>query len=69
MLDLDDARQRMVKTHIARRGICDKHVLQAMRAARREDFVPATLEEFAYEDAPLPIAEGQTISSPSSWPI
>lgn len=64
MLDLDDARQRMVETHIARRGIRDEHVLQAMRSVPREDFVPSALEEFAYEDAPLPIAEGQTISQP-----
>ena len=39
-------------------------VLAAMRTVPREEFVDAELAEFAYEDAPLPIAEGQTISQP-----
>jgi protein-L-isoaspartate(D-aspartate) O-methyltransferase len=64
MLDLDHARQRMVDAHIARRGVRDERVLEAMRTVRREDFVEPGFEEFAYEDAPLPIAEGQTISQP-----
>lgn len=64
MLDLDHARRRMVDAHIARRGVRDERVLEAMRTVRREDFVEPGFEEFAYEDAPLPIAEGQTISQP-----
>jgi tRNA A58 N-methylase Trm61 len=35
-----------------------------MRAVRREEFLPSNLREFAYEDSPLPIASGQTISQP-----
>ena len=62
--DLDRARERMVEVRIARRGIRDSHVLAAMRCVPREDFVSPGFEEFAYEDAPLPIGKGQTISQP-----
>ena len=51
-------------TQIARRGINDPHVLQAMRRVPREAFVDPGFEEFAYEDSPLSIGEGQTISQP-----
>jgi protein-L-isoaspartate(D-aspartate) O-methyltransferase len=54
----------MVARQIAGRGITDEAVLEAMRTVPREAFVPDGLEEFAYIDAPLPIAEGQTISQP-----
>jgi protein-L-isoaspartate(D-aspartate) O-methyltransferase len=54
----------MVDVQIARRGVRDRHVLEAMRRVPREAFVEPGLEEFAYEDGPLPIAEGQTISQP-----
>jgi protein-L-isoaspartate(D-aspartate) O-methyltransferase len=64
MLDLSRARARMVDVQIARRGVRDRHVLEAMRRVPREAFVEPGLEEFAYEDGPLPIAEGQTISQP-----
>src|SRR5437763_16945193 len=64
MLDLGHARERMVERQIARRGVRDDHVLKAMRKVPREAFVPAGLEEFAYEDTPLPIEAGQTISQP-----
>jgi len=64
MLDLDHARHRMVDVHVARRGVRDERVLEAMRTVPRENFVETGFEEFAYEDAPLPIAEGQTISQP-----
>ena len=64
MLDLGHARHRMVDVHIARRGVSDERVLEAMRTVPRENFVETGFEEFAYEDAPLPIAEGQTISQP-----
>ena len=57
-------RERMVSAQIAGRGITNKHVLDAMRRVPREAFVTAGMEEFAYEDSPLPIAEGQTISQP-----
>lgn len=64
MQDLSRARDRMVDVHIARRGIADAHVLRAMREVPREAFVAPGQEEFAYEDSPLPIGEGQTISQP-----
>jgi SAM-dependent methyltransferase len=63
--DLRDSRDRMmVDVHIAGRGIRDLRVLAAMRRVPREAFVDADLEEFAYEDNPLPMAEQQTISQP-----
>jgi protein-L-isoaspartate(D-aspartate) O-methyltransferase len=64
MIDMEDARRRMVERQIAGRGVRDKSVLDAMRAVPREAFVREGLEEFAYDDAPLPIAAGQTISQP-----
>src|SRR4051795_11346847 len=62
--DLAHARERMVQVQIARRGIRDSRVLDAMRCVPREAFVDPGFEEFAYEDGPLPIGEGQTISQP-----
>jgi protein-L-isoaspartate(D-aspartate) O-methyltransferase len=67
MLDLPDLsrdRERMVSVQIARRGVRDPLVLEAMRRVPREAFVAPGFEEFAYEDGPLPIGEGQTISQP-----
>jgi protein-L-isoaspartate(D-aspartate) O-methyltransferase len=64
MTDLHAARESMVRRHIAARGIRDPAVLEAMRTVPREAFLPPELAEFAYEDAPLPIAQGQTISQP-----
>jgi protein-L-isoaspartate(D-aspartate) O-methyltransferase len=58
------ARERMVERQIARRGIRDPRVLVAMRHVPREAFVAGELREFAYEDSPLPIEAGQTISQP-----
>ncbi|MEP7057933.1 MAG: protein-L-isoaspartate(D-aspartate) O-methyltransferase [Caldimonas sp.] len=55
---------RMVDEQIASRGIDDAALLAAMRAVPREAFVPEDEREFAYEDAPLPIGVGQTISQP-----
>src|SRR5919108_4834277 len=57
-------RERMVDVQVARRGVRDRHVLDAMRRVPREAFVEPGFEEFAYEDGPLPIGEGQTISQP-----
>ena len=64
MLDLSRARNRMVNVQIARRGVRDRHLLDAMRHVPREVFVEPGFEEFAYEDGPLPIGEGQRISQP-----
>jgi protein-L-isoaspartate(D-aspartate) O-methyltransferase len=57
-------RDGMVEHQILARGVSDPRTLDAMRTVPREEFVPPDLAEFAYEDAPLPIDEGQTISQP-----
>jgi protein-L-isoaspartate(D-aspartate) O-methyltransferase len=54
----------MVEEQIRQRGITNPRVLAAMRAVPREHFVPPDLADRAYNDAPLPIGEGQTISQP-----
>ena len=54
----------MVQAHLERRGIADSRVLEAFRTVRREEFLPEGLAEFAYDDAPLSLSEGQTISQP-----
>ncbi|HEX6838329.1 MAG TPA: protein-L-isoaspartate(D-aspartate) O-methyltransferase, partial [Polyangia bacterium] len=61
---MSERRREMVERQIAARGIADPRVLAAMAAVPREEFVPPSLAEFAYDDRPLPIAEGQTISQP-----
>jgi protein-L-isoaspartate(D-aspartate) O-methyltransferase len=58
------ARKRMVDLQIAGRGVRDARVLAAMREVPREAFVDPDYEEDAYEDVPLPIEAGQTISQP-----
>ncbi|MGR9243090.1 protein-L-isoaspartate(D-aspartate) O-methyltransferase (plasmid) [Rhizobium leguminosarum] len=63
-MDMTRIRDRMVEHHVTRRGIRDPSVTEAMRTVPREKFVPPGSEEFAYEDAPLSIGEGQTISQP-----
>jgi protein-L-isoaspartate(D-aspartate) O-methyltransferase len=57
-------RAQMVATQIAGRGIRMPAVLDAMRTVPRERFVAAELAESAYDDSPLPIEAGQTISQP-----
>jgi protein-L-isoaspartate(D-aspartate) O-methyltransferase len=54
----------MVAEQIAARGVTDERVLDAMRTVPRHEFVPEDLRGAAYEDRPLPIGEGQTISQP-----
>lgn len=61
---LEAARRAMIETQIERRGVRDARVLSAMRAVPRHAFVPEGLQSQAYEDAPLPIGSGQTISQP-----
>ena len=58
------ARRRMVERHLAARGIRDPLVLAAMGKVPRETFVAARQAAFAYDDGPVPIGEGQTISQP-----
>ena len=57
-------RNRMVETQLAGRDIKDPRVLEAMRKVARHRFVPYRLQAEAYDDTPLPIGEGQTISQP-----
>ncbi len=57
-------RERMVREQIEARGIHDPRVLKAMRKVERHKFVPEEYRDLAYEDHPLPIGEGQTISQP-----
>jgi protein-L-isoaspartate(D-aspartate) O-methyltransferase len=59
-----DERLRMVEYQIAARGIHDQRVLSAMKEIPRHLFVPPPYAKSAYEDCPLPIGNGQTISQP-----
>src|SRR4051812_30595880 len=58
------ARARMVDEQLRGRGIKDERVLAAMTAVPREEFVPEDERAAAFEDGPLPIGAGQTISQP-----
>jgi len=60
----EKVRQRMVREQVVARGINDQKVIHAMLSVPRHLFVPANYERMAYEDRPLPIGEGQTISQP-----
>jgi len=62
--DTTRARNRMVEVQIAKRGVKDERVLEAMRRVRRHEFVPPPRRHEAYDDNPLPIGFGQTISQP-----
>ena len=62
--DFAAQRKRMVAEQIDARGISDPRVLTAMRKVPREEFVSAEMRPLAYQDHPLPIGEGQTISQP-----
>ncbi|MFY9117903.1 MAG: protein-L-isoaspartate(D-aspartate) O-methyltransferase [Dysgonamonadaceae bacterium] len=57
-------RKEMIKKQIQARGITDKKTLKAMEAVPRHLFVPEEYQNRAYEDGPLPIGYGQTISQP-----
>jgi protein-L-isoaspartate(D-aspartate) O-methyltransferase len=63
-MDSNFQREAMVRTQLAERGIRDRRVLDAMRSVPRHEFIPELLRQDAYEDRPLPIGEGQTISQP-----
>jgi protein-L-isoaspartate(D-aspartate) O-methyltransferase len=56
--------ERMIRDQIIARGVSDPRVLEAFRATPREWFVPPPLHSSAYEDSPLPLMRGQTISQP-----
>ncbi|MCM8782921.1 MAG: protein-L-isoaspartate(D-aspartate) O-methyltransferase [Candidatus Omnitrophica bacterium] len=63
-IDFSILREEMVKQQIEKRGIKDRRVLEAMLKVERHKFVPPSMRIHAYEDRPLPIGEGQTISQP-----
>jgi protein-L-isoaspartate(D-aspartate) O-methyltransferase len=62
--DFAGQRQRMVQQQLVTRGINDARVLRAMAKVQREEFVPPGSRAASYEDGPLPIGYGQTISQP-----
>jgi protein-L-isoaspartate(D-aspartate) O-methyltransferase len=62
--DFEDARHAMVADQLEARGITNERVLDAMRTIPREEFVGREHREHAYDDNPLRIEEGQTISQP-----
>ena len=62
--DYGQLRSQMVRFQLRARGISDERVLEAMSFVPRHDFVPPDQVPYAYEDHPLPIGEGQTISQP-----
>jgi protein-L-isoaspartate(D-aspartate) O-methyltransferase len=64
MSDFAARREQMVERQLAARGISDPLVLKAMGEVPREAFVSPALADHAYEDMPLPIEAGQTISQP-----
>jgi protein-L-isoaspartate(D-aspartate) O-methyltransferase len=62
--NFEQLRKAMIDSQIRSRGIRDERVLQALAAVPREEFVPAEYRSRAYDDAPLPIGQDQTISQP-----
>lgn len=64
MVDLAKAKERMLKEHLTARGITNERVLNAFKKVPREEFTPDRLCDLAYEDTPLGIGNGQTISQP-----
>jgi protein-L-isoaspartate(D-aspartate) O-methyltransferase len=62
--DYNRQRQDMVETQIRNRGIRDASTLQAMRQVPRHLYIPENQQRWAYDDRPLPIGYGQTISQP-----
>ena len=62
--DFSRLRDKMVKEQIVRRGISDPSTLSSLRKVQRHLFVPDDLIDYSYDDRPLPIGFGQTISQP-----
>jgi len=62
--ELEARKERMASEHLLARGIRDAAVVRAMREVPREAFLPPEMGHFAYDDSPLPIQAGQTISQP-----
>ena len=59
-----ESNEQMIRDQIAARGVRDPRVLEAFRSVPREVFVPQNLRASAYDDTPLPLTRGQTISQP-----
>lgn len=64
MSNFAELKRQMIEYQMVARGLRDEVVLNALSAVPREKFVPSELAEFAYHDAPLPLAAQQTISQP-----
>jgi protein-L-isoaspartate(D-aspartate) O-methyltransferase len=64
MANFQADRETMVETQIKARGIRNEQVLKAMNKVPRHKFVPEAMRKYAYNDEPLPIGKGQTISQP-----
>ncbi len=64
MDNMQQLRDNMVRRQIQSRGITDENVIKAMKAVPRHLFIPEHSAQAAYEDHPLPIGKGQTISQP-----
>ena len=62
--DLRRAREEMVENQIKDRGVTDERVLEALRKVPRHEFIQENHQSEAYDDHPLPIGSGQTISQP-----
>ncbi|MDH4219986.1 MAG: protein-L-isoaspartate(D-aspartate) O-methyltransferase [Candidatus Aminicenantes bacterium] len=62
--DFEKQKERMVCAQLQSRGIKNQEILDAMRKVPRHEFVPHNMIPYAYNDEPLPIGEGQTISQP-----
>ncbi|MFI5389874.1 MAG: protein-L-isoaspartate(D-aspartate) O-methyltransferase [Bacteriovoracales bacterium] len=60
---VNQLRRKMIET-IERYGVKNSEVIRAMEKVPRHEFVPDSMKEYAYDDGPLPIGEGQTISQP-----
>ena len=64
MSDFTTLRQRMIDRQIAGRGLDNPALLAAFRSVPREEFIAGNYASYAYQDSPLPIESGQTISQP-----
>lgn len=64
MEDFSLLRKEMVETQLRKRGLNDERILRAFLEVPREEFVPFEKRDFAYQDLPLSIGFGQTISQP-----
>src|SRR6056297_2463047 len=63
-MNFKNPKEMMIEKDLISRGIQNEKVLRAFRKVPREKFVPKEKVEYAYEDCPLTIGEGQTISQP-----